>query len=130
MKKFISFALLLLVAGVFVAVAADKDQTFEGTLVDSKCYVSSNGQLKGNDHMGTAKCGTMCAKQGIPVALVDSKNTTHVIFGPSIKMADYIGQEARITGKLESNTGGIIPTKVEVKKNGQWEEIKLGADMG
>ncbi len=125
----IAFALLLLVAGIFPVLAADKDETFEGTLVDSKCYLGSNGTLKGNDHMGTAKCGTMCAKQGIPVALVDSKNETHVILGPSIKLADYIGKPARVTGKLESNTNGIIASKVEVQKDGKWQELRLGADM-
>ncbi|MCI0414953.1 hypothetical protein L0222_19425 [bacterium] len=47
----------------------------------------------------------------------------------SPKLADYVGQEAKVTGKLDSLTSGIITSKVEVQKDGKWEEVKLGADM-
>ncbi|MCI0412307.1 hypothetical protein L0222_05830 [bacterium] len=129
MKKIVSFVLIVLAFSAFSLLADDKDQTFQGTLVDSKCYAGSKGMLKGNDHMGTTGCGTMCAKQGIPVALLDAKNKTHVLLVPSIKLADYVGQEAKVTGKLDSLTSGIIASKVEVQKDGKWEEVKLGADM-
>ncbi|MBI3940429.1 MAG: hypothetical protein HY315_06310 [Acidobacteria bacterium] len=110
-------------AGLF----AQKAQTVSGTLVDLKCYKA--GGFKGNEHMGNPTCGTMCAKSGIPVAILDAKGNVNTILAPAPQFADHIGQEARVTGKVDSASKTVIPDKVEVKNNGTWQEVKLQAMM-
>lgn len=118
---------LLLSFSLFAQKKAAAAQTIGGTLVDLKCY--TGGGFKGNDHMGTPNCGTICAKSGIPVALLDAKGGVNTILGPAPALAEYIGQEARITGKLDGKSRTITPEKVEVKKSGTWKEVKLKTMM-
>lgn len=129
MKKIVFAVVLLLLTGAFALLMSDEETTIEGTLIDSKCYLGSNGLLKGNDHMGVKDCGTLCAKKGIPVALLDAQNQVHVLFNPSTKLADHIGKSAKVTGRMDPGTKGIIATKVEVEKDGTWRKVDLGPDM-
>ncbi len=116
-------AALALALGVY---AAEKEVTLEGTLVDSKCYLADNKNV-GNDHMGVKECGTICLKGGTPGALLTKDKKFHAILAPSIALAPYVGQTVRVRGTLHN--GAILANKVEVSKNGKWEEVKLGAMM-
>lgn len=121
--------LLILAFAVAVAVgvsAAEKAVTLEGTLVDSKCYLNNNA-LTGNDHGGVKECGTLCLKGGTPGALLTKDKKFHAILAPSLALAPYVGQTIRVHGTLHN--GAIAAEKVEVNKNGKWEEIKLGEMM-
>src|SRR2546426_10810957 len=120
---------VLLVFAVSVAVAlygAEKATTFEGTLVDSKCYLKDNS-LTGNDHGTVKECGTLCAKGGTPAGLLTKTKKFHAVLAPSPALAPFIGQTVRINGSLHN--GAILAEKVEVEKNGKWEEVKLGVMM-
>jgi len=117
-----AFAVTLAV-GVY---AAEKAATLEGTLVDSKCYLKDNS-LTGNDHGPVKGCGTICLKAGSPGALLTKDKKFHAILAPSPVLAPYVGQEIRVHGALHN--GAIAAEKVEVKKDGKWEEVKLGAMM-
>jgi len=108
------------------AYAAEKEVTLEGTLVDSKCYLKDNS-LTGNDHGPVKGCGTMCLKGGTPGALLTKDKKFHAILAPSIALADYVGQTVRVRGTIHN--GAILASKVEVNKDGKWEEVKLGAMM-
>lgn len=114
---------LILVAGV---AWAQKESTFEGTLVDSKCYLKDNS-LTGNDHGPVKECGTMCLKGGTPGGLLTKDKKFHAILAPSLVLAPFVGQKVRINGSLYN--GAILASKVEVNKDGKWEEVKLGAMM-
>jgi len=116
-------AALALALGVYGAV---KEVTLEGTLVDSKCYLKDNS-LTGNDHGPVKGCGTMCLKGGTPGALLTKDKKFHAILAPSIALADYVGQTVRVRGTIHN--GAILASKVEVNKDGKWEEVKLGAMM-
>jgi len=116
-------AALALALGVY---AAEKEVTLEGTLVDSKCYLKDNS-LTGNDHGPVKGCGTMCLKGGTPGALLTKDKKFHAILAPSIALADYVGQTVRVRGTVHN--GAILASKVEVNKDGKWEEVKLGAMM-
>ncbi len=116
-------AALALALGVY---AAEKEVTLEGTLVDSKCYLKDNS-LTGNDHGPVKGCGTMCLKGGTPGALLTKDKKFHAILAPSITLAPYVGQTIRVRGTLHN--GAIAANKVEVSKNGKWEEVKLGVMM-
>ncbi len=120
---------VLLAFAVAVAVGmygAEKPTTLEGTLVDSKCYLKDNANI-GNDHGGMPECGTMCLKGGTPGGLVTANKKYHPIIASSHVLAPHVGQTIRVVGTL--NGTAILPDKVEVKKEGKWEEVKLGAMM-
>ncbi len=123
-KALLALAVLLLVGAWAYA---QKEATVEGTLVDAKCYLA--GGFKGNEHMGMANCGTMCAKGGHPVALVDAKNNYYTLLVAAPKVADLVGKEVRVKGKANDKTRTVAVDKLEVKKNGTWEEVKLGTAM-
>ncbi len=127
MRKTLFPVLVALALAVAIgAYAAEKAVTLEGTLVDSKCYLADNANV-GNDHGGMKECGTMCLKGGTPGALLTKDKRFHAILAPSIALAPYVGQTVRVRGTLHN--GAIAADKVEVNKNGKWEEIKLGAMM-
>jgi hypothetical protein len=127
MRKLGPFVLLAFVVAVAVGVyAAEKTVTLEGTLVDSKCYLKDNS-LTGNDHGPVKECGTMCLKGGTPGALLTKDKKFHAILAPSLVLAPYVGQTIRVNGTIHN--GAILAAKVEVNKNGKWEEVKLGVMM-
>jgi len=105
---------------------AEIAMTFEGTLVDSKCYLKDNS-LIGNDHGPAKECGTICLKAGNPGALLTKDKKLHTILAPSTALAPYVGQTIRVRGMLHN--GAIAAEKVEVNKAGKWEEVKLGVMM-
>ena len=122
---YLILAVLMLALAGGVAFA-QKEGTFEGTLVDSKCYLKDNS-LTGNDHGQVKECGTMCLKGGTPGGLLTKDKKFHAVLAPSLVLAPYVGQQVRIKGSLHN--GAILADKVEVNKNGKWEEVKLGMMM-
>ncbi|MGB7161476.1 MAG: hypothetical protein WBD40_25680 [Tepidisphaeraceae bacterium] len=123
MRRFIaSVAAIVMVAGFVVTVRAQakaEDKTVEGELVDMWCY--SKGGAKGDGH---AACGEKCAASGIPTGvLVDGKAWT-LVTNPA-PLASALGRIVRVTGKANAETNALLPTKVEVKKDDKWEEVKL-----
>ncbi len=124
--KRLALALALLLLGPALALA-QAEKTVQGTLVDGKCFIA--GGFKANEHMGVADCGTKCAKSGIPVGLVDAKNNYFTVLAPSVQLAEHVGSEIRIKGKVDNKQRTITPDKIEVKKNGTWQEVKIQAMM-
>ncbi len=125
--KHARLSLLVVFALAAAAMSAGAaESTIEGTLVDSKCYLSDNS-LTGNDHGAMKECGTMCLKGGTPAAVLSQDKKFTAIIAPSVPLAPHVGQQVRVTG--EQHSGSILAKRVEVKKNGKWEEVKLGAMM-
>ena len=114
-------AAALMIAFSFALSAAQKDATYSGTLVDSKCYLAHN--QTGNDHGAMKNCGTLCLKGGTPGALLTKDKKFYPLLAPSTALAPYVGLEIRVSGSLVS--GAINADKVEVNQNGSWQEIKL-----
>ncbi len=128
MKRKVQVAIVAALAVIIVAGVAwaQKESTFEGTLVDSKCYLKDNS-LTGNDHGPVKECGTMCLKGGTPGGLLTKDKKFHAILAPSLVLAPYVGQKVRVNGSVHN--GAILASKVEVNKDGKWEEVKLGVMM-
>jgi len=125
MKKLsVAFACLLLAAAALYA--APKSTVWQGTLVDSNCYLKDHA-LTGNDHMGVKQCGTLCLKSGLPAGILTRTKQFHVLVAPSIALAPYVGEEVRVTGTMHNEA--IQAEKVEVRKNGKWEEVQLKSMM-
>jgi hypothetical protein len=118
-----------LVLTVEFSTQAQQSQTpakvFEGTLVDSKCYLSSGAVP--NDHGGMKECGTMCLKGGTPGGLLMADKSFKIVIAPSLALAPHVGQTVRVTGAEKS--GVLVPTKIEVKKGNTWEVIKIDGMM-
>jgi hypothetical protein len=119
------FAALVLFASVFAVGSLGAQTTYEGTLVDSKCFLGMNEA--GNDHGAMKACGTMCLKGGTPAALLTKDKQFHALVAPSTALAEYVGQQIRVVGSLHN--GAILAKSVQVNKGGRWEEVKLGAMM-
>ena len=70
MKKFKMAVLLVCLMFVSAAAyAAPKTSVWEGTLIDTNCYLKDHA-LTGNDHMGVKGCGTACLKSGLPAGIL------------------------------------------------------------
>lgn len=111
-----------------------KSMTFEGTLVDTKCYSMMPKMNAGQDHkqmamdgsggmMDVKGCASACANMGIPVGIIDKKGKMHTLAAPAGQLAPYMAKEVKIEGK-EMN-GVILIDKLEVKEGNAWKEVKL-----
>ena len=89
-------ALALVVAFSVVLSAAQKDASYSGTLVDSKCYLAHGATT--NDHGSNKNCGTLCLKGGTPGGLLTSDKKFYPLLAPSTALAPYVGQEIRVSG--------------------------------
>jgi hypothetical protein len=127
MKKVaLTLALVFLLSSVAALYAADKGTTFEGKLVDSKCYLEDSKNA-GNEHSGMKGCGTMCLKAGTPGALLTNDNKFYALLAPSVALAPYVGETIRVTGTLHGTA--LQADKVEVNKNGKWVAVDIGGMM-
>lgn len=119
--------------------------TLQGHLIDTKCYGMGVNMEKPemnyhNTHMVPGEngkmqelpnCATACANMGIPVGLVEGStpgNKTYVIITPAGQLAQHMDKEARVSGEL-AFSGGVIPSKIEVKENGEWTEVEIATMM-
>lgn len=121
---------ILTIAALALAVGSGasgqgKAMSVEGTLVDSACYLK--GGATGDDHGSMKGCGKSCLKGGTPAGVLTKDKKFHALIAPSGALADYVGQTIRVSGK-ETN-GSILAERVEVSRNGKWEEVKLGVMM-
>jgi hypothetical protein len=118
MTKRISIIAVLLAAAAVWAFAASegKPVVITGHVVDTTCYIAHGG--KGSDHL---KCAVMCAKAGIPLAILDEGadqiylplSTDHT--NPNAKLMDFVEAKVKVTGKLMQKSGmrGIVIEKIE-----------------
>lgn len=118
-KTLMALALVLMVAPAWVA--ADQ-KTVEGELVDSLCFL--NMGAKGEGHKA---CGEKCATAGFPVGIVTADGMHYGILAPASAFRGVMAAPVRIQGNVDETNHTIVAMKVEVKKDGQWVEVKLPA---
>ena len=126
MTKYIRVAAALIVTAVLAVATAGAQTTYEGTLVDSTCYLGM-GEAD-NDHGPMKACGTMCLRGGTPAGLLTKDKQFHALIASSTALADYVGQQIRVVGTLHN--GAILAKSVQVNKGGRWEEVKIGGMAG
>jgi hypothetical protein len=126
-KIAIALALVFLLSNIATVFAADKPGTYEGKLVDSKCYLEDTTKNSGNEHSGMKGCGTMCLKAGTPGALLTKDNKFYALLAPSLALAPYVGENIRVTGTLHGTA--LQADKVEVNKDGKWVPVDIGGMM-
>ncbi len=131
---------LLLLLGVFLSAATPNDlmlATYNGTLVDTKCYSMMPKANAGNDHMvkdmktgemtEMPKCAAACATMGIPVGLLTESGELHVLAVPASQLAPHMAKKAKVTAK--EMEGVLVVEKLEVKEGGKWNEVKISYMM-
>lgn len=115
----------LLLAGLLPGMAtfgsqgSGKPATIAGEIVDTACYLGHN--TKGPGH---AKCATMCAKAGIPLALLES--TTGLLYlpvsldheNPNEKLLPFVEKRVKVTGVVMEKGGmrGIVIREISEAK--------------
>jgi hypothetical protein len=102
------FLALVLAAGALFAHDEHKGKpiTVTGLVVDTGCYLSHDS--KGEDHTA---CATKCAKNGVPLAVVDEKGKLYIAIGadhtnPNAKLMPFVEKKVKIDGTLIEK-GGI-----------------------
>lgn len=112
-----TFALSVIVAAFAIGHEPVKSRTisFTGTVVDTGCYVSHNS--KGPDHRS---CAETCAKNGVPLAVLDDKGTLFLPIAvehkdQNTKLMPFIEKKVKVTGALMQKGGlkGIAIKTVE-----------------
>ena len=108
MTKATSLTLALLVTTLAVAHEEHhgKAITVSGTVVDTGCYVSHDS--KGEAH---AKCAAACAKNGVPLAILDDHGTLYMPIAvehkdQNAKLIPFIEKRVKVTG-TELQKGGL-----------------------
>ena len=119
--------------GDMAMMAMPEPVTFEGKLIDTKCY-GMNHENHNNDHMvpmadgsmGTMpNCATACAQMGIPVGLLvggEPGSDVKMLITPAGALANHQAKQARVTGTA-AYPGGIIPMTIEVKEGDEWVDV-------
>ena len=104
--RFTMLAALLAVAGLAHDEHEGKPVTVIGTVVDTGCYMSHNST--GEKH---TDCATMCAKNGVPLALVDGAGKLYLPVAadhknPNAKLMPFIEKKVKVTGTV-ADKGGV-----------------------
>ena len=103
-----------------------KQVTVQGELIDTACFVSSDGDAKGKDH---AECATKCMASGVPAAILpegskDSDAMMFLLTNPTV-LAPYASQTIKVEGKAFEDKHAIDVQKLWVKQGNDWKEIQL-----
>jgi hypothetical protein len=82
-----------------------KAVTVTGTVVDTGCYMSHDA--KGEKH---THCATMCAKNGVPLAIVDDSGKLYLPIGANhqnanTKLIPFIEKKVKVTGTAMEKGG-------------------------
>lgn len=98
-------------------------QTVTGQIIDQQCYMKDMANNKGNDHKmpaDMAGCAAMCAKKGMPMALLTSDGKVYTITGElaanmNAKLVPHISHTVSITGDVTTAEGKNAISAAELK---------------
>ena len=122
MKRTVKFFLAALIVGVVCATVASAEM-ITGELVDTACFAKQGA--KGPKHK---ECAIECAKDGIPMGVLDeSSGNVYVLALNPTSLSEYAASRARVTGKVSGHL--IVPEKLEVEKEGTFQEVALPKSM-
>ncbi len=106
--------------------AAGKQVTVQGELIDTACFVGSEGEAKGQDH---AECARECMGSGVPAGILpegakDASAMMFLLTNPVV-LAPRAGQTIKVEGKAYENMRAIDVQKLYVKDGNHWKEVQL-----
>lgn len=122
MKK-IAVAMGVSVLFLSVGLAAPKDKTFRGEIMDSQCAKNSShemmlkkegmGDKDPNDPMVKKVCTQNCVKMGGKYVLFDAASKTVYELDDQSKPEQFAGQKVTVTGTLDKATKTIHLTGIK-----------------
>lgn len=103
--------------------------TVVGTLVDTRCFAINKTNVT-DDHTlpegNIPGCGTACAMQGIPVAVLEGGKASGkpwiLVSYPSQIFAEYIATTIRVIGQYGAD-GILVPIHVDTETDEGWARI-------
>lgn len=100
--------------------------TIVGELIDTGCFVSSDGDAKGKEH---AECATKCLATGVPAGILpEGKTKTQdalfLLTNPA-PLAPYAAQTIKVEGVVHAGNHAFDVKKAWVKDGTAWKEIEL-----
>jgi hypothetical protein len=103
-----------------------KPVTIQGELIDTACFVTSDGDAKGKDH---AECAQKCMGSGIPAGILpegskDSDSVIYLLTNPQV-LAPYAAQTIKVEGIAFEDKHAIDVKRLFVKQGSDWKEIQL-----
>ena len=108
--------------------AEGKTVTVTGELIDTACFVSSDGGAKGAGH---AACATKCLASGIPAAILPegsdggADSALFLLTNPA-PLAQYAAKTIKVEGVKHAGAHAIDVKKLSVKQDdGSYKEIQL-----
>jgi hypothetical protein len=116
MKKILLVLAVTILACAAVLFAHDehdgKPITLVGQVVDTGCYIHHDS--KGAEH---ADCAKMCAKAGVPLAILDDKGKLYLPIATdhknqNLKLMPFIEKKVKITG-LAFDKGGLAGVSIK-----------------
>ena len=103
-----------------------KQVTVVGELIDTACFVASDGDAKGQDH---AACAKECMRSGVPAGILpDGAKDAHemmYLLTNSTVLTPYAAKTIKVEGKAYENMHAIDVQKIYVKDGDNWKEIQL-----
>jgi hypothetical protein len=100
-----------------LASAAQKDQTFTGEIMDSKCAkMGAHAEMmKNHENINTAKeCTLLCVKQGANFVLFNAlAQMTYQLEGQS-KLSQFAGESVTVTGTFTDSNKTIHVSTVKL----------------
>jgi hypothetical protein len=100
--------------------------TITGELIDTACFMTSDGDAKGKDH---AACATKCMATGIPAGIMpegakDADEALFLLTNPQV-LAPYAAQTIKVEGVEYEHRHSIDVKKLYVKNGENWKEVAL-----
>lgn len=120
----------LLAASLNVGVFAQNSEeakpvTITGELIDTACYVASDGDAKGKGH---AECAQKCMASGVPAGILpegkQGAEMMYLLTNPTV-LAPYAGQTIQVEGTSHPDMKAIDVKKLSVKDGENWKEVQL-----
>ncbi len=131
MKKSLFAALaIIIISGFALAQQNGKQITIVGEVVESQCYITGlNGPGKGAAHK---VCALTCARQGIPLSILEDKTGTLYLAGQTKKaqtganelLIPFIAEKVKVTGRLFEKGGMKMLLISNVEKLAEEKEKK------
>jgi hypothetical protein len=103
-----------------------KPVTIVGELIDTACFITSDGDAKGKDH---AECATKCMSSGVPAGIYpegakDADEALFLLTNPQV-LAPYAAQTIKVEGVEYEHRHAIDVKKLYVKDGDAWKEVQL-----
>ena len=100
--------------------------TVQGELIDTACFVASDGDARGKDH---AECAAKCLGTGVPAAILpakskDAKGMMFLLTNPR-PLAKHAAKTIKVEGTPHPDLHAIDVKKLYVQQGGKWQEVQL-----